>query len=330
MAGGAGFIGSHLCRALLGRGLIVHVVDNLITGRLENVLPFKRNRRFHFHHLDITSPQFLRRFFDQPFAAIYHLACPTGVPNIKRLGKEMLETCSIGTRQVLELARHHQAKVLFTSSCEVYGQAAVTPQAEDYAGYVASTGPRSAYEEGKRFAEAFITHYVRELGLTANIVRLFNVYGPNMSPQDQRVLPQCLNAIRQDRRLPVYGDGRQSRTFAYVTDVVDALQLVMSSGGNGEVYNIGDDHPISIEDLARLVISLSGVETDIEYLPHFTEDHQRRLPALQKIKALGWEPAVSLTEGLIKMMTAWGIQKTDRVYKPASALERQTVPVPVD
>ena len=283
-------------------------MDNFITGRRENVRPLLASANFHFSRLDITSRHFLAAFLKVPLGEIYHLACPTGVPNIARLGEEMMLASSVGTRHVLELARMHRARFLFSSSSEVYGQAEVSPQHERYCGNVDPLGPRSPYEEGKRFAESLVALYVRTYGVDADIVRLFNAYGPGMSPEDTRVLPRFLQSIRNGRPLTVYGDGRQTRTFCYIDDFIRGLRLVMERGERGEVYNIGGSRPLAIKELARLVIRITGYRQGISLRPHFVEDHSGRKPSLVKIRKLGWRPAVPLREGLRRMIASWGIR----------------------
>ena len=195
VTGGAGFIGVNLCKALLKNGLLVYCADNLITGHHQNIKPLLKNNNFNYTKLDITTPDFFHHYKDIKFNQIYHLACPTGVPNIQKLGKEMLLTCSTGTFNVMELAKKNNAQVLFTSSCEVYGQATVSPQKESYNGNVSTIGQRSPYEEGKRFAESVTTLYAKKYNLDTKIVRFFNVYGPGMNLNDQRVIPQDRKSV---------------------------------------------------------------------------------------------------------------------------------------
>lgn len=326
MTGGAGFIGSHLCRTLLAQGFRVYVVDNFITGRKENLAPFLSHRRFHLLRTDVSTPRFKRAFRDISVSRIYHLACPTGVPNIALLGPEMLLTCSLGTLNVLDLARQHQARVLFTSSCEVYGQPAVFPQSEEYHGDVNPVGPRSPYEEGKRFAESLIVTLVKHHALDARIVRIFNAYGPGMSPHDQRVLPQFLNALAAGQPLRVYGSGEQQRTFVYIDDLIAGLQLAMEHGTAGTIYNIGGDTPITMKQLADLLFQLADFDPGLSFQPHFIEDHFGRLPLLTKIAQLGWKQTVALPDGLRRMMAAWGIR--ERVTRPKkSQVFKQDAPV---
>ncbi len=307
VTGGAGFVGSNLCRFLLDSGYRVMAVDNLITGRRKNLVSFRSHARFRFHQIDIVDQAFVSAFQQTPIDVIFHLACPTGVPNIQRLGEEMLLTSSVGTKHVIDLARQHRAAIIFTSSCEVYGQPELSPQHELYTGNVDPIGPRSAYEEGKRFAESLMVALGKKYGLDTKIVRIFNAYGPHMSPDDQRVIPRFLRNVSSGSELTIYGDGTQERTFLYVDDLIRGLLLVLQHGQPFEVYNLGSDRPTTINELAALVLKLTGRTNGIVHLPHFIEDHYRRLPSLEKIQALGWQPLVQLEHGLQKMIRAWRI-----------------------
>ncbi|MFH0891951.1 MAG: GDP-mannose 4,6-dehydratase [Candidatus Falkowbacteria bacterium] len=306
--GGAGFIGSNLCGRLLEKGYEVFAVDNLITGKLKNISRYSRNQRFHFIETDINDPGFPEIFQDIKINEIYHLACPTGVPNIKKLGEEMITTCSLGTLNIMSLARAQSASIVYSSSAEIYGQPEETPQNEHYTGNVNPIGPRSAYEEGKRFAESIIKMYADKYGLNAKIVRIFNTYGPGMSLSDQRVMPQFLQSIIRGKKLTIYGDGSQTRTFLYVSDLLSGLELVMKKGKPGEAYNVGGDSQITIKDLAELMKKLTGYRLDVEFVPHFIEDHNHRQPAVSKAELLGWRQTVSLEEGLKKMIAANGVK----------------------
>jgi len=320
--GGAGFIGSNLCGALLKDGHEVFAVDNLITGKIKNVSRYADNKKFHFIKTDISDAKFPGMLRDLKFDQIYHLACPTGVPNIKKLGEEMILTSSLGTLNVMDLALAHKAKVVFSSSAEVYGQPEETPQTENYNGNVDPIGPRSAYEEGKRFAESIIKMYVDKYGLDAKIVRIFNTYGPGMSLSDQRVMPRFLQSIRGGQKLLIYGDGSQTRTFLYISDLLRGLQLVMEKGKPGEVYNVGGETQISIKDLGNLMKKLTGYQSDIEFAPHFILDHDHRQPATTKSQLLGWRPSVSLEEGLKKMIVWSGLRLAKTMPIKSTAREK--------
>lgn len=298
VTGGAGLIGTHLTKKLLGLGYEVVAVDNLSTGSKENIQEFLTNPKFTFINHDIIRP-FSKAVGRQLSAVseIYHLACPTGVPNIKTLGEEMLLTSSLGTKNVLELGRLMGSKVLFTSSSEVYGDPEFFPQKENYSGNVDPTGFRSPYEEGKRFSETLSLLYHQKYALPVKIVRMFNTYGPTKT-NDTRVTSRFLRQALLGSPITVYGSGKQTRTFCYVSDTVEGLITVMKKGKDGEVYNIGSDKEISVISLANLLIRLTGSKSKIKLLKHPFPDHARRKPDLLKIKKLGWRQKVSLEEGL--------------------------------
>jgi nucleoside-diphosphate-sugar epimerase len=301
ITGGAGFLGSNLCSFLLNQGHQVTVVDNLITGTRSNLEEHRANPLFKFYELSIDDQGFLNEFTNleqHRFDQVYHLACPTGVPNISTLGEEMMETCSTGTKQVLQVALLHQAKILFTSSSEIYGNPKIAPQTEDYTGNVDPRGPRAAYEEGKRYAETLVTLYKEKYGLFTIIVRLFNVYGPRMSLADTRVIPRFVTQALTGRSLTIHGDGSQERTMCYVDDIVRGLTLLMEQGQSGEVYNLGSDKSLTMSQLAEEVIKITNIESKIAYIPRASHDHDQRIPSLRKIRALGWRAATSLREGL--------------------------------
>ena len=306
VTGGAGFIGANLCKKLLDAGYKVAAIDNLITSSGQNLTELSKNPNFKFIKHDITKP-FPKTFnFSlSAFNFIYHLACPTGVENLTRLAREMLITCSVGTQNVMEFALKHKAKVVFTSSSEVYGDPKVFPQKEDYAGNVNPVGIRSPYEEGKRFAESLVTAYVRKYNLNAVIARVFNTYGPKMSENDTRVIPKFLRQAARNQPLTVQGDGTQTRTFCYVDDLIDALIRVMEKGRKGEVYNLGSDKEMTIKDLAKLIIKISKSKNRIKFIKRPVHDHNRRLPDLSKIKKLGWKQKVNLKEGLLKTIQSY-------------------------
>lgn len=320
VTGGAGFVGSHLIQSLLERRYRVTAVDNLITGRRENLAPFLSNPNFRFLQKDITHPKFASTLATEHADEIYHLACPTGVPNIQPMAEEMLRASSVGTFHMCELARRWNAKLLFTSSCEVYGHPEITPQHESYTGNVDPIGPRSPYEEGKRFSESVVAMYVRKYALDAKIVRFFNVYGPNMSPHDTRVIPQFLKKIAAGEDLVIYGDGSQQRTFVYVDDVIPALFLVMENGTPGEAYNIGGTRPISIKRLANAVGRATGRKNQITFVPHFIDDHGHRKPSIAKVASLGWKSDTPLATGLQMMAATNGIAHAAAEVLPSAIL----------
>lgn len=298
VTGGAGFIGTGLCKKLLSLGNKVVVIDNFITSSDKNLKQFQGNPNYKFIRHDITDPNWKLKIEKWKFDLIYHLACPTGVPNIKTLGEEMLLTCSLGTMNVLDIARRHKAKLLFTSSSEVYGDPEVFPQDEEYSGNVSPVGERSPYEEGKRFSETLVKNYVNKYGIDAKIVRVFNTYGPFSSNKETRVVPKFLRLALNGKPITVEGKGLQTRTFCYVDDLIEGLILVMNKGKKGEAYNIGSDREISIKDLAEIILLITKSKSRIISIPRPAHDHNRRLPDLRKIKALGWNFNTGIYEGL--------------------------------
>jgi dTDP-glucose 4,6-dehydratase/UDP-glucuronate decarboxylase len=309
VTGGAGFIGTNLCKKLLDAGHKVIAVDNFITSSGSNLKELKTHPNFTFIKHDIVKP-FPAKIKDlnPKIKAIFHLACPTGVPNLLTLGEEMLLTCSTGTRNVLELAREHKAKFLLTSSSEVYGDPEVFPQTEDYTGNVQPNGFRSTYEEGKRFSESLVAFYVRKYKLDAKIVRIFNTYGPHMTMTDTRVIPNFINQIQKNKPLTVQGKGTQKRTFCYVDDLVDGFLTIIEKGTPGEAYNLGGDQEYSVKELAEHMIKLGGnPKVKIDYIPRPEHDHQARRPELKKVKKLGWKQKIKLDQGLKKALEWYGI-----------------------
>lgn len=299
ITGAAGFIGSNLSRHLLKYGNTVLGLDNLITGDSSNLAGLKKHPRFIFFKHDITKPA-PRKFMAKTtkIKLIYHLACPTGIPNLIPLAEEMLRTSAEGTRNVLELARQTKARLLFTSSSEVYGNPQVSPQSEDYTGNVDPTGIRSPYEEGKRFAESLVMMYVRKYKLRATIVRVFNTYGPGMTQNDTRVIPRFIYQALNNMPLTIHGTGNQTRTFCYIDDVIDGLMKVMKKGLRGEIYNLGNQRETTILEVAKLVCHLTRSQSKIVYAERPSHDHQRRQPDLTRVRRLGWSPVTTLTQGL--------------------------------
>lgn len=308
VTGGAGFIGTNLCKKLLDNGFKVIAIDNFITSSGENRKELTANKNFTFIKHDITKPlPATIKQHEARIREIYHLACPTGVPNVTKLGEEMLLTCSVGTINVLEIARIHKAKLLFTSSSEVYGDPEVFPQSEDYTGNVDQIGIRSTYEEGKRFSESLVAMYVRKYKVDAKIVRIFNTYGPYMTLTDTRVIPNFIQQIKTNKPLTVQGKGTQRRTFCYVDDLVAGFLTVMEKGNAGEAYNLGGDREYTIKELAETIIKITDPKQKITYVPRPGHDHQARRPDLKKVKKLGWKQKIKLDEGLKKTLEWYGV-----------------------
>lgn len=332
ITGGSGFIGSNLCKTLIAHGAYVDCVDNLITGRIEAIQSLRSNKQFRFMQMDVTEPAFLQMALSTHYDEIYHLACPTGVPNIQVLGEQMLKTCSIGTHHALQIACAHNAKLIYASSAEVYGNPEKFPQSEDYCGNVNAVGPRSAYEEGKRFGEALTELYSQKYHVDAKIVRIFNTFGIGMSPDDSRVIPRFLKQIQNRSNIVIYGDGTQTRTYLYVDDLISGFLMVMSKGGRGEVYNLGGEEQLTILELFDMIKALTPLAMTVEHRPHFIEDHAGRLPMIAKAKELGWQPRVEVRAGLHRMLVSYGIPVhcIDGIMPRARATtESQRLPTPV-
>ncbi|HKG22055.1 MAG TPA: UDP-glucuronic acid decarboxylase family protein [Blastocatellia bacterium] len=293
VAGGAGFIGAHLCRRLLSEGNEVVCVDNLFTGSRANVRDLATSRRFEFIPHDIVEPILLEADM------IYHLASPASPVHYQANGIKTLKTNFLGTYNLLGLARRLGARLLLASTSEVYGDPDVHPQKEDYWGNVNPIGERSVYDEGKRVAEALAFQYRRQHGLEIRVVRIFNTYGPLMRPDDGRVVSNFVVQALRGEPLTVYGDGSQTRSFCYVTDLVDGLVRMMNSELEGPV-NLGNPREMRVLEIARAVLEKTGSRSEIEFRRLPSDDPRRRRPDITLARAqLGWEPKVTLEEGLI-------------------------------
>jgi dTDP-glucose 4,6-dehydratase len=299
VAGGAGFIGSHLCEALLGEGHQVICVDNLLTGRLHNIAQLKREPRFEFRQLDINA-----RYDPGPVDLIFNLASPASPVDYMEHGIETLKVGSLGSFHSLELAKKYGAKYLLASTSECYGDPLEHPQKETYWGHVNPIGPRSVYDESKRFAEAVTMAYRRYHKVETRIVRIFNTYGPRLQLNDGRVISNFMKQALRGEPLTVYGDGSQTRSFCYVTDEVDGiLRLGYSEPRDamnlGEPVNIGNPGEFTILECARLVLKVTESQSGITYRPLPQDDPRQRRPDITKARALlGWEPKIDLQTGL--------------------------------
>jgi dTDP-glucose 4,6-dehydratase len=293
VTGGAGFLGSHLCDELLGRGHRVICIDNLETGSLSNIAHL-RGPAFDFRNWDIVEPYFV----EEPIDFVYHLASPASPIDYLRLPLHTLKVGSYGTHHTLGLAKKHRARFLVASTSEVYGDPKVHPQPESYWGHVNPIGPRGVYDEAKRYAEALTMAYHRQQGVDTAIVRIFNTYGPRMRPHDGRAIPTFLRQALQDRPVTVFGDGSQTRSFCYVADLVDGL-IRLAESGHHEPVNIGNPHEFSLLELAETVIEVTGSRSEVIFEALPKDDPQVRQPDITKARELlGWEPVVELREGL--------------------------------
>ena len=294
ITGGAGFIGSHLCDFLLEKGHFVVCVDNLLTGDIKNIKHNLQNKRFEFIKQDVIKPFKFAGRLDW----ILHFASPASPVDYMNYPLETLDVGSTGTKNMLELAKKKKAKFMLASTSEVYGDPKVSPQNEEYFGNVNSIGPRSVYDEAKRFAEALTSAYVREKLVDARIARIFNTYGPRMGIDDGRVVPNFVRQALTGQALTVYGEGTQTRSFCYVSDLVEGLYKLMYSKLNDPV-NLGNPKELKIIDFANLMIRSIGSKSRITYKPLPKDDPKQRKPDISRAKKeLDWAPKVSLEEGL--------------------------------
>ena len=296
ITGAAGFLGSHLCDRFLSQDWRVVGVDNLLTGIARNLAHLQGESRFEFLRHDVTKPFAIEGHLD----LVLHFASPASPRDYLNHPIETLEVDSVGTLNTLGLADDHHARYLLASTSEVYGDPQVHPQTESYWGHVNPTGPRSVYDEAKRFAEALTMAYHRSRGLDARIVRIFNTYGPRMRAGDGRVVPQFITSALSGAPLPVHGDGQQTRSFCFVDDLVEGIyRLATYDGLAGEVINLGNPEEVSLLELIENLAVLLGCEPDLVHLPMPEDDPARRRPDIRKAEAaLGWTPTVPLREGL--------------------------------
>jgi len=295
ITGGAGFIGSHLCQRLAKNNRLI-CVDNLISGNRKNIKNLERNKNFRFIKHDIIRPLKIKEKIDE----IYNLACPASPADFPKFPIEILLTSSIGVKNMLDLAVKQKAKFLHTSTSEVYGDPKVHPQKETYWGNVNPIGPRSCYDEGKRFAESLIENYRKKYNLETKIVRVFNTYGPKMRLDDGRVISNFITQALKGKDLTVNGNGTQTRSFCYINDMVEGIIEMMKSRETGPI-NLGNPDEYKILDLARKIIVLTGSKSKITFRPLPADDPTRRKPDITLAKKrLGWKTKVSLEEGLIQ------------------------------
>jgi dTDP-glucose 4,6-dehydratase len=294
VTGGAGFLGSHLCDRLLKEGFKVICIDNLITGDTDNIAHLFGNENFLFEKHDITNFIFIPDRVDY----ILHFASPASPIDYLKLPIQTLKVGSLGTHKALGLAKEKKARILLASTSEVYGDPAIHPQSEDYWGNVNPIGPRGVYDEAKRFAEALFMAYHRYHGVDTRIVRIFNTYGPRMRLKDGRALPAFVDQALHGEDITVFGDGSQTRSFCFVSDLVDGIfKLLMSS----EIYpvNIGNPDEITIKEFAEEVVSLTGSKSKIIYTPLPEDDPKVRQPDITRAQnILGWNPLVDRKTGL--------------------------------
>ncbi|WP_203295051.1 UDP-glucuronic acid decarboxylase family protein [Luteirhabdus pelagi] len=294
ITGGAGFLGSHLCDRFLNEGFEVIAMDNLITGDLKNIQHLFEREDFHFYHHDVTKFVHVAGNIDY----ILHFASPASPIDYLKIPIQTLKVGSLGTHNLLGLAKEKKARILIASTSEVYGDPLVHPQSEDYYGNVNTIGPRGVYDEAKRFQESMTMAYHRFHGLETRIARIFNTYGPRMRLNDGRVIPAFIGQALRGEDLTVFGDGSQTRSFCYVDDQVEGLfRLLMSDYSNP--VNIGNPDEISILDFAKEIIKLTGTDQKIIFKPLPKDDPLQRQPNIDLAKkVMGWEPKVSREKGM--------------------------------
>lgn len=303
VSGGAGFLGSHLCEALLARGDDVICLDNLETGSLDNISHLE-GERFEFRNLDITGHVEIEQEID----FVFHLASPASPIDYLRLPLQTLKVGAEGTRNMLGLAKHKRARFLLASTSEVYGDPEIHPQTEEYWGHVNPIGPRGVYDEAKRYAEALTMAYHRQQGVDTCIVRIFNTYGPRMRPHDGRAIPTFLRQALQDKPITVFGEGEQTRSFCFVDDLIRGLILLADSEFHMPV-NIGNPDEKTILELAEAVIAATESRSEIVHEALPVDDPQTRQPDTTRAREiLGWEPTVSLAEGLRRTIELAGAE----------------------
>ena len=294
VTGGAGFLGSALCKRLLSEGNELWCLDNFLTGRMDNITELVKNSRFHLLQQDIVEP------VDIPVEQIYNLACSASPAHYQKDPVHTAKTCFLGALNMLELAKKYGAAVLQASTSEVYGDPLVHPQKEEYKGNVNPVGIRSCYDEGKRIAETLFFDHSRQYGTKIRVVRIFNTYGPNMEPRDGRVVSNFIIQALKSEKITVYGDGSQTRCFCYVDDMIEAFTRMMnnSKGFTGPV-NLGNPLEMTVKELADKVIRLTESASTLEYCALPQDDPVRRRPDISLAKKmLGWEPKVPLEQGL--------------------------------
>lgn len=299
VTGGAGFLGSHLCARLIDEGHRVTCIDNFHTGRPDNVASLARSNRFELVEHDVIDalPDRLPAFDE-----IYNLACPASPVHYQSDPVRTALICAEGAANVLYRAERDGARIMHASTSEVYGDPEIHPQREDYCGNVNTVGPRSCYDEGKRFAETLITDFARQSGVVVKIVRIFNTYGPRMQPDDGRVVSNFILQALRGEDITIYGEGQQTRSFCYVDDLIEGFVRLMASGPEVDSpVNIGNPAEITVGELARIVIEMTGSPSRIVHRPLPVDDPRRRRPDITRASTLlGWGPRVPLTEGLEK------------------------------
>jgi dTDP-glucose 4,6-dehydratase len=308
ITGGAGFIGSHLTDRLLGEGHSVIAMDNLVTGNLDNIAAHRSNPRFEFIHHDVSNHIHVAG----PLDWVLHFASPASPIDYLQLPIQTMKVGALGTHNALGVARAKGAKFMIASTSEVYGDPLVHPQPESYWGNVNPIGPRSVYDEAKRFAEALVMAYHRAHQLDVRVLRIFNTYGPRNRVNDGRVVPTFINQALRGESLTIFGEGQQTRSFQYVEDLVEGVRRLMESEFRLPV-NIGNPRELTIMEFAQLILRLTGSESRIEYRPLPEDDPKTRQPDITRAReVLGWAPRVPVEDGLLRTI-AWYRERLTKV-----------------
>jgi len=329
ITGGAGFIGSHLCERLLAEKKHVIAIDNFITGNEDNIQSFIDNPNFRIIDHNIAEPVDI----DEKIDLILHFASPASPIDYANLPIETMLVNSIGTLNMLELARRNDCRILIASTSEVYGDPDISPQKEEYHGNVNPIGPRSCYDESKRFSEALTISYGRVHGIKYTIIRIFNTYGPRMRLNDGRVIPNFISECLNNRPITIYGDGKQTRSFCYIEDLIEGIdRAVKSEDTIGQVINLGNPFEITVLELSRYIKTLCNSSSEIVFMPLPKDDPLQRKPDISKAKAiLGWEPKFSLQKGLKNTIAYFAKNHAEYVDVDLSALrlKKLSVIIPV-
>jgi len=310
VAGGAGFIGSHICDTLLRRGDTVICTDNLHTGSLRNIRPLLNHPNFSFIEHDVREPLEIEGRLDR----LYNFACPASPPHYQQDPVGTMKTCVLGALNLLELARQKSARILQASTSEVYGDPEVHPQPESYVGHVNTIGPRACYDEGKRAAETLMFDYRRMYGIDIKVARIFNTYGPRMHENDGRVVSNFIVQALRGAPITVYGSGSQTRSFCFVDDLVRGLEMLMESPGSvtGPV-NLGNPQEMTIEAIAREVLTCTQSNSTLEFKPLPADDPKRRKPVITTAeRLLGWRPQIPLRKGLEATIAYFALEVAGR------------------
>jgi len=320
VAGGAGFIGSHLCDSLLQQGHHVTCVDNLSTGSMRNIRPLLNHPQFRFLEHDVRDPLFIEGRLDR----IYNLACPASPQHYQKDPPSTMTTCVVGAFNLLELARQKSARILQASTSEVYGDPEVHPQPEIYVGHVNPIGPRACYDEGKRAAESLMFDYRRTHGVEIKVARIFNTYGPRMLRNDGRVVSNFIVQALQGSPITIYGTGTQTRSFCFVDDLVRGLELLMESpSAVTGPCNLGNPHEMTIESIAREILSHTASRSPLRFEPLPQDDPKRRKPSIEIAQQLlGWQPCVTLKDGLQATIAYFALEIATAPPLPAASENR--------